>query len=125
MTDQRLYNWNDSHPYLGFLIVRLGDRYAIIDPDPHSGQIVWEYDTVEQAKQVVEHFYIEHLLFEALESAAEAGIVDVATSENLMWHATRQVLDNHHHLPLPHLLGELRNNHEKTPERLRPSNGKF
>lgn len=83
MPTYELYDWNDSCAYLTYMIVRTGNKYAILDNDLNWGFNPQRFKTMDEAKRAVDRFYLFDQVFDVLLRAADDGLITQQQREKL------------------------------------------
>jgi len=84
MSNHEFFDWEDSHPYLTYIIVRANDKYAILDNDATAGFFTDRYATPDEAKKAVERLYLFDLMFDFLLRATKDEIISDAQRQYLV-----------------------------------------
>jgi hypothetical protein len=89
MADLQCYQWDDSCPHLGFMIVRIGERYEIINDDLSLYFDGEHHESIDSAKRAIDRLYLEGVMFDLLIAAQNKGVITDQQQEQLM-----EVFDN-------------------------------
>lgn len=83
MAEHDLYSWEDSVPYLGYIIVRRGNKYSILNRCPHCSEFNQQFETVKEAIAEVNRQHLEDLLFNLLILARDQALITEQQREDV------------------------------------------